>query len=281
MKRQSIRTISRVALAGIVCALAVLLSSFSLQRNIAADFLKQLGINKADADIKIGNGLLDGYIDGYGVKNFNNILRGDRATVAQDLLKYTKQYVSGAAFIKEYHNLREQKKPKMEPLQTPESMHQEMIDISKKNIADLEAKLKKADASTKPILEKTLESMRKQLLQTQDPENRTIANYRKGYPAIVKGRDELQAKSIAEWEGKYPSDHLKFIKMRLQQFLSETGDIDFNAELFTKEGKKYFVNQEYERKSGRWKMAFRAGREVVEPARVFAQDWIKEISADK
>ncbi|MCG2617282.1 hypothetical protein LZZ85_23500 [Terrimonas sp. NA20] len=277
MKRQSIKTISGVAVVGVLCGLAVLFSSFSLQRNMAGDFLKQLGINKADADIKIGNGMLDGYIDGYGVKNFNNIIRGDRAAVALDLLKYTKQYVTGPSFIKEYNNLREQKKPHMEAIKTPESMQQETVDILKKNIADLETKLKKADAATKPVLEKTLESMRKQQLQAQDPENRTIANYRKGYPAMVKSRDELHAKSMADWEAKYPSDHLHFIKMRLQQFLNETGDIDFDAQLFIKNGKKYFENREYERKSDRWKMAFRAGREVVEPARAFAQEWIKAI----
>lgn len=277
MKQQSIKTISGVALVAGLCAVITLLSSFSIQRKIAGDFLQQLGISKADADVKIGNGILDGYIDGYGVKNFNNILRGDRAAVAKDLLKYTKQYVAGPAFIKEYNLLREQKKPKMDPIKTPEAMQQETVDMLKNNIADLDAKLKKADASTRPVLEKTLESMRKQLTQAQDPQNQSIANYRKGYAAMVKSRDELHAKNVADWEAKYPSDHLQFVKMRLQQFLGETASIDFDAEVVTKNGIKYFVNKEYERKSGRWKMAFRAGKEVVDPARVFAQEWIRTI----
>jgi hypothetical protein len=63
----------------------------------------------------------------------------------------------------------------------------------------------------------------------------------------------------------------------LQQFLDETKDIDFSAELVERNGKKYFANKAYEQKSSRWKMAFRAGREVVEPARVFVKQWLTEI----
>jgi hypothetical protein len=67
------------------------------------------------------------------------------------------------------------------------------------------------------------------------------------------------------------------VKKRLQEFLNTTNGIDFSAELTEKNGKKVFVNPDYERKDGRWKMAFRAGKEVVEPARNFVQKWIGEI----
>ena len=63
----------------------------------------------------------------------------------------------------------------------------------------------------------------------------------------------------------------------LLEFMEATKDIDFGAELKTVNGKKKFVNPEYERKDSRWKMAFRAGKEVVEPAREFVQKWIDEI----
>jgi len=63
----------------------------------------------------------------------------------------------------------------------------------------------------------------------------------------------------------------------MQQFLDETDDIDFNAVLETKNGKKIFVNRAYESKGNRWKMGFRAGKEVVETARAFIQNWMTEI----
>jgi hypothetical protein len=68
-----------------------------------------------------------------------------------------------------------------------------------------------------------------------------------------------------------------FVKKRLEEFLNVTKDIDFSAELTERNGKKIFVNQQYEFKDSRWKMAFRAGKEVVEPARDFVEKWINEI----
>jgi hypothetical protein len=50
-----------------------------------------------------------------------------------------------------------------------------------------------------------------------------------------------------------------------------------NHLLFVKNGKKVFVNRAYESKNNRWKMAFRAGKEVVQPARAFVQQWLGEI----
>jgi hypothetical protein len=40
---------------------------------------------------------------------------------------------------------------------------------------------------------------------------------------------------------------------------------------------KIFVNPVYQRKSNRRKMAYRAGKELVEPARAFAEQWLGEI----
>ena len=89
------------------------------------------------------------------------------------------------------------------------------------------------------------------------------------------GRDF--ARLLKEWEKAYPSDPAQFVKRRLAEFLQATENIDFNAELISKNGMKYFVKPEYENKDDRWKMAFRAGKEVVEPARAFAQQWMDEI----
>jgi hypothetical protein len=57
-----------------------------------------------------------------------------------------------------------------------------------------------------------------------------------------------------------------------------TQGIDFNAALKESGGNKVFVNPAYEKKSNKWKMAFRAGKEVTEAARAFAQQWLKELN---
>jgi hypothetical protein len=282
MKRQTtqrpilaIKIFIMVILTG--AALSLLLASFTVPNKMADDFLKQLGISKTNADSKITNSLLNGSLDAYGIKNIKNIALGNRTAITKDLLVYTKQYLGSAAFINEYNAMREKNKPVMPVLQTPEEMQKGLIESGKKSVAELEEKVKRADGSMKGTFEKILESARKQLQQAEDPNNKSIAGYRKGYPNMVKGQEANYQRWIAEWETKYPANHLLFVKQRLQQFLDETKDVDFSAELYEKKGIKYFTNPAYERKSDRWKMVFRAGAAVVEPARSFVQEWILSI----
>lgn len=244
---------------------------------IAEDFMQQLGITKVSADEKITHSILGGYLDQYGLRNAKNIAVGNRAAITKDLLVYTKQYVSSAAFLKEYNQLRENNKPKPNTIQTPDEMRTGMIEQYKKSIAETEANVKKADASTKSIFEPILVTMRQELKNAEDPNNKMIANYRKNYPEMVKSLEASYKQQLAEWETKYPTNQQLFIKERLQQFMDETANIDFSAQLIEKNGRKYFVNPTYEHKGNRWKLAFRAGKEVVEPARAFVQGWMAEI----
>jgi hypothetical protein len=266
---------------GIVTLVLVSVSAFLFSFSGAkatGDFFKELGITKTEADKKIFSSLLIGYLDQSGVRNAKNILIGNRSAVAKDLLTYTKKQASSPDFIKEYNAMRENYKPKPATVETPEEMQKNTIALYKKSVADMEVSLKKADASMKPIFENVLAEGKKQLKEVEDPNNKTFANYKKNYPELVKATEASNQRQLAEWEKKYPVNHLLFIKTRLQTFLEETKDIDFDAELFEKNGKKYFTNKDYERKGNRWKLAYRAGRQVVEPARAFVQEWIAEIN---
>jgi hypothetical protein len=237
----------------------------------------QFGISKAAADEKITNSILGGSLDAYGVKNVKNIAVGNRKALALDLLAYTKKQVSSPAFVKEYTAMKEGAKPKEYIPQTPEEMRTEGIKAAKEGVVKTEESLKKADASMKPIFQKVLEDAKKNLVFAEDPNNKQIVAYTKNYPGFVKSSKENYQRQLADSERKYPTNHLLYVKVRLQQFMDETKDIDFGAELVSKNGKKYFVNRAYESKGSRWKMAFRAGKEVVEPAREFVQKWIEEI----
>jgi hypothetical protein len=263
-------------LAFVLAVFSFFLFSFTVQK-FGDDFLKQLGITKSAADEKISNSILGGYLDAYGVKNVKNIATGNRAAIAKDLLAYTKKYVSGTAFVKQYAALKESHKPQPDKIQTPEEMQKETIASYKKSVTDIEATVKNADASMKPVFEKVLADAKKQLKEAEDPNNKSFVSYKKNYPELVASNKQSYEKQLTDWENEYPSNHLSFVKKRLQQFLDETKDIDFAAELTVKNGKKIFVNRAYESKGNRWKMAFRAGKEVVEPARTFVQQWLNEI----
>jgi hypothetical protein len=254
----------------------LLLCSFTTNR-FADEFLKQLGISKTAADEKINNSILGGSLDIYGLKNVKNIALGNRKAVALELLAYTKKQVNSPAFVKEYLAMKDGYKPKEFIPQTPEEMRAEGIKAAREGVVKTEETVKKADASMKPIFVKVLEDAKKNLVFAEDPNNKHIVAYTKNYTGFVKSSKENFQRQLDDWEKKYPTNHQLYVKVRLQEFMNETKDIDFGAELVSKNGKKYFVNKAYESKGSRWKMAFRAGKEVVEPAREFVQKWIDEI----
>ncbi len=280
MKQKSVNMLVMQLRICIVVLLLVLLSfvlfSFTVHK-MADDFLKQLGLSKAGADEKIVQSILGGSIDVYGLKNAKNIALGNRAAVAKDILVYTKQYTNSAAFIKSYNDLRNSYKPKFNKIKTAEEMRQENIASYQKAVKDMEEVVKKADASLKPVFEKALTDGRKQLKDAEDPNNKVYIRYAKGYEENVRFNQQNYDRQIADWEAEYPSSQLLFVKKRLQQFLNETENIDFAAELTVRNGIKVFVNPAYESKGNRWKMAYRAGKDVVTTARTFAQQWTSEI----
>ena len=280
MKRQSInKLILRIRIC-VAALIAVIISAFLFSFTVnkaGEEFLKQLGISKTNADSKITNSILGGYLDAYELRNAKNIATGNRSAVALDLLNYTKQHVSSSAFRKEYNALRESYKPQPASVQTPAELRNDMIARLKKAVSENEATLKKTDASLKPIFEQTLAAAKEELKKAEDPNNKMLKNYEKNYPGMVKQMEENYQYQLKEWEKKYPESPTPFIKQRLLQFLDETNDIDFSAELKVKNNQKVFVNPAYERKSNRWKMAFRAGKEVVTTSRKFVQDWLVEI----
>lgn len=270
------RGLKVLSIAAVITIASSSLISFSV-RSLGDDFLKQLGLTKPGAEEKIRQGILGGSIDTYGVKGIKNIAAGNRTAVANDILVYTKKYVSSADFVKNYNEMRDNYKPKFQKMQTPEEMRAEAVANHKKGIAQMEETIKKADAANKPIFEKVLISAKEELKKAEDPNSKHNAAYAKNYEQGVKQNQQNYDRQIADWEAKYPSNHLLYVKKRLQEFLNETADIDFEAELITKNGKKYFVNRAYESKGNRWKMAFRAGKDVITTARTFAEKWMNEI----
>ncbi len=152
-----------------------------------------------------------------------------------------------------------------------------MVGQYRKSVKSIEATIAKSDAANKKLFEGMLVEAKKALKDAEDPKNEMMEAYRSSYETSVEMNESLYTTRLDEWEKQYPADHNQFIKNRLQQFMDETEGIDFAAFLTEKNGKKYFVNKAYESKGDRWKMGFRAGKEVVETARQMVQQWINEI----
>ena len=280
MKQKSLKTfVCRLRLhiiAFLLMTLSLFLFSFSVHKYYD-DLFKQLGIEKTAADQKITKSLLGGYPDVYGIHNAKQIAIGNRSAVVKDLLDYTKKYTATESFKKEYADLKQSNKPVEYTIESPEEMRKNMIDQFRKSIVEMEAAVKKADGATKQIFENIVADSKKQLKDAEDPNNKLIKNYSNNYSQLLKSYQDSYDLQLVEWESKYPTNEMLFVKQRLIRFLDETKDIDFNAELTNRNGKKIFVNPAYEHRGKNWKMAFRAGKEVVEPARAFVKQWADEI----
>ncbi|HYE56820.1 MAG TPA: hypothetical protein VD996_18365 [Chitinophagaceae bacterium] len=263
----------------ILFALIIAVQSFYsfTVRSLTNDFLKHLGLTKTDADGRITESILHGDINTYGLKKGNAIPQGIRAAVARDILAYTKQYVQSEAFKKRYESLRQSKKPTLATATTPEENRASNIARLQKSLDENNAWIKKADPSLKAELEKISADIKKDLAEAKDPNSKKNLDYAQRYPQYAKDVEFTNQGLLKKWEQKYPADHMQFVKPRLIEFLEVTEDVDFGAELVTKNGKQVFVNPQYQRKDFRWKMAFRAGKEVTEPARAFVQQWLAEI----
>jgi hypothetical protein len=281
MKQYTLKTYTRIirvcAVTTAIALLSLVLFSFSFKQQFADEFLKQLGINKTTAESKMNSGFLWGSFDEYGLSKAKNIAIGNRAAIVKDVMSYAMKYTVSNAFVKQYNEMRLKEKPAASTLKTPEEMQKEMIAEAKKNVTEAETNLKKADASLKSVFETVLKEARKQQADAENPNNKMIASYRKNYERGVKDADAGNKRLMDEWEAKYPTNHMLYVKIRLQQFLEETKDIDFTAQVVTINGKKYFVSKAYESKGKRWKMGFRAGKEAVETARTLVQQWMNEI----
>ncbi|MEJ8816879.1 hypothetical protein [Lacibacter sp. H407] len=274
--KQILPAIQVLSIAAVLTILASSLVSFSI-RSFSDDFLKQLGLSKPGAEEKIRHGFLSGSFDAYGVKNLKSIAAGSRVVLTNEIMTYSKKYVGSADFIKNYTEMRNYHKPAFQKIQTPAEMREQSIASFRKSVADMEESYKKADASMKPLFEKMLASNKAELKKAEDPNNKSVVNYANAYDDMVKSNQENYDRQIKAWEEKYPANHLLYVKKRLQEFMDETATVDFDAKVVTKGNKLYFENRAYESKGNRWKMAFRAGKDVVTVARNFAQQWMNEI----
>jgi len=278
-KEQRKRAAGIVASFGIIVFAFVSLISFRTEK-MGDEIWKMLGISKQVGSEKIRNSFMNGYLDHYGLKNIKNIAINDRPAIAKDLLAYTKQYVSSEEFKKIYQKWREDAKPEMDklvPIRSLEEIQKEEIAKIEKSIKDIEKSVKEMPdmaSAMKPLLD-----MQKQTLKDYkaNPKHEYLVNIKLGDEYSNKSKVDSHAERMKKWEKNYPVEVNKYVAVRLQEMLESTKDIDYNAQLVEKYGKKRFVNAKYEGKNTEWKQGFRAGKDVTEMARTFVQQWLNEL----
>lgn len=279
MKKRKITLASGFIMACMLISMSFLFSSYQAKK-LTDDVWKMLGLSRQSGVDAVKNSFLNGYLYYYGVKNTKNLATNDRAAIAKDLLNYTKEYIGSSEFKKQYDNLRNNAKPEepvLKPLRSIAEIQKDEIAKTEKSIKDTEKTIKELKGDMAKAIQPLLDMLRKNLKEYQDPNHQFFASIAMG----EKYQQENQVKSyndyMKKWETEYPESINTFIADKLKKMLDYTKDIDYNATLVEKYGKKRFVNPAYEGKRTEWKQGFRAGKEVTEQARTFAEKWLSEL----
>lgn len=254
--------------------------SFTTSERLADDIWKQLGMTKIQGTDGVKQSFLNGYLHYYGARNARNIAVGNRGGVAKDLLAYTKQYIGSETFKKEYDLLRKQAKPipSERKVRTKEEIRKEELARLEKSVKESQ-EIMKTSAEMAKIMKPVIEMNKKTIEEYKKTDNKTIELM---YQGELDGaeRDKIYyQESVVRWEKEFPADYRQLIAVRLQKYLDLAATVDFNAELKQAGNKKKFVNPAYEGKAYDWKQIYRAGKEVYNVAKPFAEQWIKELGA--
>jgi hypothetical protein len=129
----------------------------------------------------------------------------------------------------------------------------------------------------KKTIQSILDMNKQNLKDYQDPASKMIENLYQEQLDRRKRELEDYKKYSRQWEADYPADVRLFIKSRIQKYLAIATTVDFSATTHEKNGKKVFDKTDYQYKNNDWKMIYRAGKEVYDVTRPFAEKWLQEL----
>lgn len=263
----------------VLLAAALAYGFFLLQaRTVRA--LEQVGIPGSFVKDCIWSSFSGGYLSYPSVDRLKRIGSSERAAVVREIAEFAKSYVRSEEFKQKYMQYRDGQKPeKPSPPRTTAEQRKADKEEMQRQIREAQQNLKQTPAEYRPIVEQTIEMMKQQLKEIDNPAN---PMYSPQVDEFNKQTYQLQLEDyknrLAEWERDYPPSPAVMIKKWLTQFLEESRDVDYNAKLTEGEyGKMVFVNPTYESKSPHWKMCYRAGRDVVQAGRAAAEQWLQEL----
>ncbi|WP_114790523.1 hypothetical protein U0035_18970 [Niabella yanshanensis] len=202
----------------------------------------------------VGGSSLDAQLKSFKVpyiRNLRSMVAGDKATVAKDVCQYVKEYINSDEFAESYAALRAKTKPVSEP---PRLSAVEVQNIEKSLIQGEKALAQAAGYMTKQQLAEAKKAIAEQKLQIQQQKDPTP--------------------NKTQWEKMYPADPSIMVKKRLQEYLVLAATVDFKAETTGSGSSRTFTNPAYEAKPVKWKVIYRAGKEVNDVVTGFVKQWL-------
>jgi hypothetical protein len=249
------------------------------------DIFKDLGISQSEADEWIVDNFQSGSLFFSPTTQMRALASTKKVEIVKALGDHIRVQVESPSFAEKYRQKRESEKPTsgVPDWFNVEEKLQTYIENLEYDVNGIEQELKKASGNSKTQLEAALKEAKtaiKVLKDKNDP------NYKKYFEKFlddeVPEEDRKMAKEqiqsdLSYWNEEFPPTIKELIKKRLKEFLDLTATIDFNAKLEKRGNRFYFVDPNLEAKDENWKRLFRAGKETIQPARVYAQQWLASI----
>ncbi len=273
MRTRVAMTLAIVVAGIVVCAAAMVLST-------TIQSLERVGISPTISKDCIYYSLSGNYLNYPNVARLRQVATGDRAAAVREIAAFAKSYIKTDDFRKRYSEYRENRKP--EPPEKPKPMAQQRAELKaqmQQSIKETETTMKSLPADQRPVFKQTVDMLKQQAKEYDNPDNPMFSKQMEDMQKQMYDLSMQEYKDrLAEWEQKYPAEPKPMIRNWLTKFLDETKEVDFSAALKDGQyGKRVFVNPAYESKSSNWKLAYRAGKDVVEAGRTEARKWLDEL----
>lgn len=244
----------------------------------APDVLQQLSVSKADAVQDVLSALANGSPNYHRVRQgFKAANPAARAALVEQVMAWTKAYVSSAQFGKDYAAYREQAKPTAP--EAGQSVDAELAAQKREHdqaLAEMKAALKDMPPEMRKEMEKTIRETEKAFKEMQN-DSEFQSGQREQIELERKGVQDQYKEDVKRWNEEYPADPRVLVKQRLRDFLAATENVDYDAKLVARGSKMRFASDAYEGKEWSWKLAYRAGKPATEAARAFAKGWLAEL----
>ncbi|MEZ5317951.1 MAG: hypothetical protein R2752_11170 [Vicinamibacterales bacterium] len=193
-----------------------------------------------------------------------------RASVVTGGIAWARAFLESPAFRPAWDEFRNQRKPA--PPDITGSVDDEMKAQIEKQKQDIE-ETKKNIATLPPEMQAEMQAVVKQMeAMITNPDMLQMMR-----SSIEMRRTEEKSsyeQQLREWQSDYPDDVKPLIAQRLRAFLDLSGDVNFDAAVVDRDGRKVFADPKYEAKSSDWKMCYRVGKDATMAARAAAESWL-------
>lgn len=244
--------------------------------------LQRLGVNDESARESIDrNFSRSSYWNIPNRSALKKIAMEQRATLIRELGRYAKEYTRTEQFRKAWLEYREAQKPKPpEPMDSMSEMKRKQKENLGNAIREMEKNMASMPKEMQASLLVTIDSLKKQLAEIDKPGNpmfspQMASNIRQ----VEDDQNKKHLAALSKWEKDYPLTPEKAIREKLEAFLKESENIDYNAALVAGSNNiMKFKDPKNEAMSEIRKMCFRAGKAAVDEARSFCREWLNELS---